>query len=75
MGNMRLLARVNTVLFFLLLLQGLTAALVGMMNLKVFAVIHPLGGMFLIVFGFIHLALNRQWVRSAYFGKRRKMSG
>lgn len=64
------LKRVNVVLFLLLLYQGTTGLLSDLMNQKVFAVIHPVGGALLVVMALIHIGLNWVWVTSVYMQKR-----
>jgi len=64
------LKRVNVVMFFLLVLQALTAMLSGVINPEVFEAIHPVGGGLLVLLGLVHIGLNWAWVRSALLKRR-----
>lgn len=63
------LKRVNVLLFLFLLYQAVTGLFSDLMNDKVFAVIHPVGGGLLFLAAVAHLWLNWGWVRSVYFRK------
>jgi hypothetical protein len=64
------LKRVNVALFLLLVLQAVTALLAGVMNRELFEVIHPIGGVLLVLAALLHLGLNWTWVRSAVLKKK-----
>jgi hypothetical protein len=64
------LRRVNVGLFFLLVLQAVTALLSGVIDPEVFEVIHPVGGALLVLFALIHISLNWAWVRSAVLKRK-----
>jgi hypothetical protein len=70
MDRMKWLKRVNALLFFFLAYQATTGLLADVMNEKVFEVIHPVGGVILVILGLIHLGLNWGWVRSVYLSKQ-----
>jgi hypothetical protein len=71
MNRARWLKRVNVVLFVFLLYQAVTGLLSGVMNGDVFEVIHPIGGVILLVLGLIHLGLNWGWVRTSLLAPKR----
>jgi hypothetical protein len=64
------LKRVNVVLFFLLILQAVTALLSPVMSPEVFEVIHPVGGALLVMVALVHLGLNWAWVRSVVLKRK-----
>ena len=71
MNRARWLKRVNVVLFVFLLYQAVTGALSSVMNGDVFEVIHPIGGVILLILGLIHLSLNWGWVRTSLLARKR----
>ncbi len=70
MNRAKWLKRVNVLLFIFLLYQAMTGLLSGVMNGDVFEVIHPAGGVILVVLGLIHIGLNWGWVRSVFFARK-----
>jgi hypothetical protein len=64
------LKRINIALFFLLPFQAVTALLSEVINPNVFEVMHPLGGLLLVLCAFAHIGFNWSWVRSVVFKKR-----
>jgi len=58
------LKRINVLLFVLVVLQAITG-LTG-----IFAVIHPFGGILLVLAVAAHLYLNRAWIKATYFKKK-----
>jgi hypothetical protein len=70
MDKMKWLKRVNVLLFFFLVHQAVTGLLADVMNGAVFAVMHPTGGILLVLCGLIHIGLNWGWVRSVYLTKK-----
>ncbi len=71
MNKARWLKRVNVVLFIFLLYQAVTGLLLGVMDGEVFEVIHPIGGVILLILGLIHLSLNWGWVRTSFLAPKR----
>jgi len=71
MNKAKWLRLVNVVLLVFLLYQAVTGALSGVMNWDVFEVIHPIGGVILLILGLIHLSLNWGWVRSSLLAPKR----
>jgi hypothetical protein len=70
MNKAKWLKRVNVLLFCFLLFQPVTALLAGVIG-DAFEVLHPAGGVILVVLAFAHLSLNWAWVRSAILAKKR----
>lgn len=60
------LKRINVLLFVLVLLQAITALIGG----EVLEVIHPFGGILLVLAVAFHLYLNRAWIKATYFKKK-----
>jgi hypothetical protein len=63
------LKRVNIILFFSFIYQGLTGLGAGLFNAETFGVIHPVGGVVLVFFGLLHVGLNWGWVKSVLLRK------
>jgi hypothetical protein len=69
MNRVKWLKVVNAVLFILILWQALTGLARDSIPQEVFEILHPTGGLVLVVFAMIHLYLNWGWVKSVYFEK------
>ena len=69
MDRMKWLKRVNVILFILLAYQGITGLMADVLK-EVFEVIHPVGGVLLVIVALIHIGLNWNWVRSVYLKKK-----
>jgi hypothetical protein len=71
MNKAKWLKRVNVLLFCFLLFQPATALLAGVLG-EAFEVLHPAGGVILVILGLTHLGLNWGWVRSVVLVKRKQ---
>jgi hypothetical protein len=69
MEKTRWLKRTNVVLFFVLVYQAVTGALVELIDPDIFGVIHPAGGVLLVLVGIVHISLNWGWVRAVFLKK------
>lgn len=74
MPKANLMKFLNSVLFIVFFIQGITA-LVMLFELKIvnsqqLLMIHKYNGLLLIVWGLMHVASNWSWVKAAYFRKQ-----
>lgn len=70
MDKTKWLRIINPLLFLFLLYQAGTGLLHEAFNEEVFEVVHPVGGVLLVLLALTHLSLNWGWVRSIYFHKK-----
>jgi len=70
MNNQKMLGRINPLLLLLVLWQATTGLGGEAMGHELFELLHPLGGILLLVFVAIHIFLNRAWIKATYFKTR-----
>ncbi len=66
MNKPKWLKIVNLILFICILNQALTVVLHDLANKDVFEYLHPIGGIFTLLFAIIHMALNWAWIKANY---------